>query len=227
MNYIQHLNAVCRRFAADPSLNPTHISLYLALFQVWNISRFAAVIYINREELMKLSKIGSANTYHRVLLQLHKKKYIVYYPTNNPFKSSRVRCITFDITYDRTGDITDDRSSDKGRDKSAAQEVIRAVVSYKNSSKQKEKTIVKHPPSESQVIDFFNEKKKSSTEARKFFNHYQAVGWQYGGKLKIVDWTAAAEKWILSSAEFKTSPRKASGSDHLKTIKSKNYGEPL
>lgn len=226
MNYIHHLNSVCRRFADDPSLNPTHISLYLALFQIWNISRFSAVVYINREELMRLSKISSLATYHRCLRHLHKKKYIFYYPTHNPFKSSKVRFVIFDTTCDKTCETSSENSSDKSTDKSSETVVEKALVSYKNNSKQNENSIVKQPPSEIEVLKFFQEKDKSSGEAKKFFNHYSAVGWKYGNQT-IVHWQAAAEKWILSSVEMASSKRKASGSAHLKTVKSKNYGEPL
>ena len=59
MNYIKHLNAAFQKFIEDSRLNPTHVSLYVALFQFWNISRFADCFYINRQEVMQLSKIGS------------------------------------------------------------------------------------------------------------------------------------------------------------------------
>lgn len=59
MNYIKHLNAVFQQFSMDSRLNPTHISLYVALFQFWNIHRFPEVFYINREEVMVMAKIGS------------------------------------------------------------------------------------------------------------------------------------------------------------------------
>ncbi len=57
MNYIKHLNAIFQQFSKDSRLNPTHISLYMALFQFWNINRFPAVFYINREEFMKMAKV--------------------------------------------------------------------------------------------------------------------------------------------------------------------------
>ena len=36
MNYIKLLNAAFEKFYFDDRLNPTHISLYMALFQEWN-----------------------------------------------------------------------------------------------------------------------------------------------------------------------------------------------
>ena len=84
-----------KRFSSDNKLNPTHISLYMALFQFWNLSHFSDVIFINREEVMKMSKIGSLGTYHRCLKQLHSWKYLVYLPSHNPFKSSQVKFLKF------------------------------------------------------------------------------------------------------------------------------------
>jgi len=65
MNYIKLLNAAFEKFYFDDRLNPTHISLYMALFQEWNSSRFADEFYVNRRDLMRCAKIGSKSTYHR------------------------------------------------------------------------------------------------------------------------------------------------------------------
>ena len=67
INYIKHLNAVFNQFSKDNRLNPTHISLYIALFQLWNLNRFLEEFFINRDEVMQLSKIGSKSTYHRCI----------------------------------------------------------------------------------------------------------------------------------------------------------------
>ena len=59
VNFIKHLKGVFLQFSKDNRLNPTHISLYIALFQIWNNNRFLEDFYINREEVMRFSKIGS------------------------------------------------------------------------------------------------------------------------------------------------------------------------
>ena len=61
INYIKHLQAVFIQFSKDNRLNPTHISLYIALFQVWNKNRFPEEFFVMRDELMTFSKIGSKN----------------------------------------------------------------------------------------------------------------------------------------------------------------------
>ena len=98
VNYITHLNAVFTQFSKDSRLNPTHISLYVALFQLWNTNRFVEVFFVNREEVMQYSKIGSKSTYHRCIKELSHWNYIVYYPSHNPFKGSKIKMLKFGTT---------------------------------------------------------------------------------------------------------------------------------
>lgn len=95
INYIKHLNAVFVQFSKDNRLNPTHISLYVALFQLWNMNFFKDEFYINREEVMTYSKIGSKSTYHRCIKELSYWKYILYIPSHNPFKGSSIKMFGF------------------------------------------------------------------------------------------------------------------------------------
>ena len=98
INYIKHLNAIFVQFSKDNRLNPTHISLYIALFQIWNINRFVIEFYVNRKEVMELSKIGSKSTYHKCIKELSHWKYIIYFPSHNPYKGSRIRMFDFGTT---------------------------------------------------------------------------------------------------------------------------------
>lgn len=98
VNYIKHLNAVFNQFSKDNRLNPTHISLYIALFQLWNLNRFLEEFFINRDEVMQLSKIGSKSTYHRCIKELNHWKYIVYYPSHNPYQGSKIKMLKFGTT---------------------------------------------------------------------------------------------------------------------------------
>jgi len=95
VNYIKHLNNVFVQFSKDNRLNPTHISLYMALFQLWNINRFPKEFFINRDEVMQLSKIGSKSTYHRCIKELNHWKYIVYFPSHNPYRGSKIKILKF------------------------------------------------------------------------------------------------------------------------------------
>ena len=95
VNYIKHLNGVFGQFSKDSRLNPTHISLYVALFQFWNTNYFKPEFFINRDEIMQCAKIGSKSTYHRCIKELHHWNYIVYTPSHNPFKGSRIKMFDF------------------------------------------------------------------------------------------------------------------------------------
>lgn len=95
MNYIKHLTGFFERVVKDKTLNPTHISLYVALFQFWNFNRFKNPISISRDEVMRISKISSKATYHKCLKNLHSLGYIDYQPSFNPFKGSQVFMLNF------------------------------------------------------------------------------------------------------------------------------------
>ena len=95
MNYIKHLTGFFEKVAIDRTLNPTHVSLYIALFQFWNCNRFKNPISINRDEVMRISKISSKATYHKCLKNLHSLGYINYQPSFNPFKGSHVILFNF------------------------------------------------------------------------------------------------------------------------------------
>ena len=95
MNYIKHLTGFFEKVAIDKTLNPTHVSLYIALFQFWNCNRFKNPISINRDEVMRISKISSKATYHKCLKNLHSLGYINYEPSYNPFKGSHVFLFNF------------------------------------------------------------------------------------------------------------------------------------
>ncbi len=95
MNYIKHLTGFFERVTQDKNLNPTHISLYIALFQFWNCNRFKNPISISRDEVMRISKISSKATYHKCLKNLHALGYIKYEPSYNPFRGSHVIMFNF------------------------------------------------------------------------------------------------------------------------------------
>ncbi len=95
MNYIKHLTGFFEKVAIDNTLNPTHVSLYIALFQFWNCNRFKNPISISRDEVMRISKISSKATYHKCLKNLHALGYINYEPSYNPFKGSHVYLFNF------------------------------------------------------------------------------------------------------------------------------------
>ncbi len=220
MNYILHLNAVFEQFSKDSRLNPTHISLYMALFQFWNINRFPNKFHISRDEVMQLAKIGSKATYHKCLSNLNDWKYILYFPSYNPFKGSEISLLVFGTT---TKQVVDKSKTSNEQ----------AVVSNTNNNKQKTNLNKRGTPkNELEVLSFFKAKNKSSKEGLKFYHHYQSLGWKINGKAVISDWRALAEKWLINGIEVKqfetlSHANSHGAKDNLKITKDKNYGEPL
>ena len=98
MNYIKHLTAFYERLSIDNRLNPVHISMYLALFQAWNLNRFQNPFSVCREQLLLYSRIGSLHTYYKCLYDLHEWGYIEYIPSRNPVKGSLVNLCIFDTS---------------------------------------------------------------------------------------------------------------------------------
>jgi len=95
MNYIKHLASFFEKVATDERLNPTHVSMYVSLFQFWNANRFQNPISISRNELMKVSKISAKATYHKCMKELNEWQYLKYKPSYNPFKGSLVYLFNF------------------------------------------------------------------------------------------------------------------------------------
>ena len=225
VNYIKHLNAVFLQFSKDGRLNPTHISLYVALFQLWNNYHFPMEFYINREEAMRFSKIGSKTTYHRCIKEMHHWKYLLYEPSHNPFKGSRIKMFNFGTSdgqalYPTRTNI----GTSNGQAVVSINKHIQTVKNNKNENK------LDQPKNENEVIDFFEKENWPELEAKKFYNHYQGIGWKVGGKTKIVDWHATARNWMLKADELKeekTMVAVSQNTDNLKTNSNKNYNEPL
>ena len=105
MNYIKHLSAVFEKMDADTRITPYHISLYMTLFRRWNLNFFRNPISVSRDELMRLSKIGSVNTYTKCLKQLDQFGYIQYIPSYNPHKGSLINLYTFSKGSDNGNEI--------------------------------------------------------------------------------------------------------------------------
>jgi hypothetical protein len=134
VNFIRHLLSISEKFIDDQRLSPLHISLYYALFQSWNLSKFRNPISISRDELMRASKIGSANTYTKCLKELDAWKYIKYLPSHNPYKGSQIYLYNFNKTTDNGIDISSDKSSNKTGGKTPEKVVIPSLNSINNTN---------------------------------------------------------------------------------------------
>lgn len=222
VNYIRHLETAFDQFSQDDRLTTCHVSLYYCLFHLWNLSKFNNPISICRSEVMRLSKIGSANTYTRCLKQLDEWGYIQYLPSYNPLKGSLVNLYTFDNSSDKGAD----KSSSNGGGDSVVRVVRPSINSVNNTNtkttKQGNRKTAFSPPSLDKVKEFFLELKSTADQAEQFHNHFESNGWLVGGKSKMKNWKAAARNWVKRSSKF--NPQK---NDRLHTEQNKDYSIPL
>ena len=250
MNYIKLLNSAFEKFYQDERPNPTHISLYMALFQEWNRSRFAEDFYVNRRELMHMSKIGSKTTYHRCIVNLHYWEYLAYFPSNNPFKGSKIKMAILGTSdepiTEQYNPILEQLAEQyrpkyvpfEGHHHPKYEQAIypyrpingQAVVPYINNNKQE--NINKQPNNWLAVINFFDKKGFDADEGKKFFEHYDERQWLTSDGEPIRDWRALAINWMdrneLLNDENKSKTNQPSQiRDNLRTTKSKDYGQPL
>jgi len=278
MNYIKHLTGFFEKVSTDFDLNPTHISLYMAIFQLWNQNRFQNPICISRDELMRVSKIASYATYHKCIKELDERNFVKYMPSYNPFKGSTLEVVNLDFytkpiqkkeikklkTQQKIKQVNeqaivqvDELDIEQVLNKHCTSTELLPYINNTNSinivngraqknqqincdfllenepqpkKKLREKKgtqpVEKIPPIFEEVILFFKEKNNSEIEAQKFFNHFQSNGWLVGGKSKMKDWKAAARNWMLNANKFQPKTN-APQPNHLHTLNSKNYAEPL
>ena len=242
VNYIKHLENVFAKISLDDRLSTVHLGLYYSLFHQWNLAKFQNPISICRSELMRTSKVGSANTYTRCLRELTDWGYIEYKPSNNPCRGSLVNMYRFDTSTDNSCD----NSCDNGNDTTP---VIAVRPSINSINKKKHINIINKKeddlkivspkelkkisffiPAEQEVGLYFIEQQSTFENAKTFFNHFESNGWLVGGKSKMKDWKAAARNWISRSVEYnKRSLSLSQGKpiDRLNIEQNKDYTIPL
>ena len=74
--------------AADTRIGASHISIFMALLQQWNISGGNNPFIIKRNWVMQSAKISSRQTYNKYMNELKEYGYINYEPSANQFESS-------------------------------------------------------------------------------------------------------------------------------------------
>ncbi|MEQ8551453.1 MAG: hypothetical protein RIC06_23930 [Cyclobacteriaceae bacterium] len=254
MNYIRHLSAAFGQMDADTRLTPYHISLYMALFRRWNLNFFKNPISVSRDELMRLSKIGSVNTYTKCLKQLDQYGYVSYEPSYNPHRGSLIYLYSFDKGSDTGADngseiavrpYTNNTNPLNNENETNLGERAKNFDRGSNDSEMKEKEKLRQkkkeaagygpdiPPLEAHVKIYFDEKGYPPVEAEKFYNYFQSNGWLVGGRSKMKDWKAAARNWMLNAQKFnayaKDQRNHQSGPKpgNLHSGTGKDYGEPL
>lgn len=231
MNYIKHLTKFLEIVYHDQRLTPHHISLYIALFHSWNDNRFENPFKIIRSEILRSSKIGSINTYHKCLHELHQFGYIIYQPSYHPLQGSCIHLIEFDTGMGYETRLKTIQHIPVTRLKNGSGERTGNESIYKENTKniqKKRKTYAipeknDIPPKPDIVQQYFLEMGCTETEAKKFCNHFQSNGWKVGGKAPMKDWQAAARNWMLNCEKYSKPVNKGL----VQLSGKKNYGEPL
>lgn len=78
------------RTVGDSRLLPTHISLFMAIFYYSDEQDPKRSFRVCRRKLMQFSRIRGKATYHKCIGELVAYGYIIYQPSYDPYKASRV-----------------------------------------------------------------------------------------------------------------------------------------
>ena len=90
MEQLKELTNFYSAIKNDNRIGTTHISLYMALFQFYNLNRLENPIQITRTGVMEVAKISGLATYHKCMKDLVEYGYIQYQPSYNPSITSQV-----------------------------------------------------------------------------------------------------------------------------------------
>ena len=172
MKQAKNINSFFERVIEDDRLYPSHISMYVSLFQFWSLNRFQNPFRIYREDIMKLSKIKSFATYHKCIKELYDAGFIIYSPSYNSYKGSLIEIIDFE-------------SKNLNENKF-----------FQNQKLLRQEEICFAVPMFYEVELYFNERELMSTEASQFYSFYQSENWKLFNRKPMKCWQAAARNWI-------------------------------
>ncbi len=88
MELFPPLSGFYQAIADDARIGSTHISIYMALLQQWNINGGNNPVTIERTIIMKAAKINARQTYNKCINELQEYGYIIYEPCSNQFEAS-------------------------------------------------------------------------------------------------------------------------------------------
>lgn len=221
MNYILQLNGVFSNFAKDSRLNPSHISLYMALFNLANTLHFPKEFQVDRNEMMRDAKIGSLTTYHKCIKELNEFKYVEYYPSHNRFRGSKIILINFCTSPKQVVNksYTSSKQALVHESKhNTNNNKLNTNVFFKDKKKLKQSILAFF--SNHKSLEFLTEIQKKE-KATQFYNYYQSLGWKINGQT-IEDWNPAADNWIL-----KANTKNTESKTYLHSETKKVYDKPL
>jgi len=255
INFIRHLNAFYTLVHEHERLRANDISLYMALFQLWNLEHFPVSLMVDRNLVVRLSKIGSLRTYMQCVKRLHDFGFLTYEPSERPFSRCMIKMVplekstphkyTKNAPHMRSKNDTHMWSNKDPVEGCNSDPHTGAILPYFNNNKQinnfinesktarsqkksKDKIIAPVAPELEEICTYFRSAAQSEKEAELFYFHYKAIGWTMSGT-PILDWKAAAEKWISRIPSLKNNAiaNTTSTIGGLQSAKDKRYDEPI
>lgn len=95
MDKYEQLTCFLSRITSDSRMKPVHISLSLAICNLWILNHLHKSVRVSRAILMRASRIRSNATYHKTLKDLQMYGYVQYSPSYHPLRASQLT-IVFD-----------------------------------------------------------------------------------------------------------------------------------
>ena len=93
MGEVEELTRFFSAIREDNRIGTTHISLYMALFQFYNLNHFLNPVNITRAAVMEVAKISGLATYHKCIKDLVELAYIRYEPSYNPAIGTQIHLL--------------------------------------------------------------------------------------------------------------------------------------
>lgn len=90
MDNLKPLSAFFQAIEKDFRISTTHIAIYAALLQFRMDKGFINPLQAYSIEIQKIAKIASPKTYHKCIRELDAYGYVIYVPTKNKNKRSKV-----------------------------------------------------------------------------------------------------------------------------------------
>src|SRR3546814_18334231 len=99
-NVISHFSGTV---AKDPRIGTTHIGLYSVLLVFSFSDDGKHPVTVSRESLMRAAKIGSPNTWFKILNDLCETGCVIYRPSFSPKGGSRISLCLPETTNEKNG----------------------------------------------------------------------------------------------------------------------------
>jgi hypothetical protein len=90
MEPMNYLAVFFKSIANDPRIGITHIGIYAALLQYWQINNYPIPLQVFSHDIMPIAKVSASKTYHKCIRDLSDYGYLEYVPSYNKHTGSKV-----------------------------------------------------------------------------------------------------------------------------------------